>query len=100
MSRSTEQSGPREHAIIIGASMGGLFAAAAVAPHFERVTVLERDELPAEAAQRRGVPQGRHAHGFQPGGLRALEELLPGLTARMVAGGARSGDISGDNGWC
>jgi 2-polyprenyl-6-methoxyphenol hydroxylase-like FAD-dependent oxidoreductase len=90
----------REHAIIIGASMGGLVAAAAAAQHYERITVIERDELPSEAAQRRGVPQGRHAHGFQPGGLRALEELLPGLTASLVADGARAGDISGNGGWC
>jgi 2-polyprenyl-6-methoxyphenol hydroxylase-like FAD-dependent oxidoreductase len=99
MSEPTPQTGPREHAIVIGASMGGLVAAAALAPHFTRITVLERDDLPSEAAPRRGVPQGRHAHGLQPGGLRALEELLPGLTASLVADGARPGDISGDGGW-
>ena len=100
MTERTTRTDAREHAIIIGASMGGLVAAAAVAPHFERVTVLERDELPAEAGQRRGVPQGRHAHGFQPGGLRALEQLLPGISASLVANGVRSGDISKNGGWC
>jgi 2-polyprenyl-6-methoxyphenol hydroxylase-like FAD-dependent oxidoreductase len=99
MTEPTTTTGAREHAIVIGASMGGLAAAAAVAPHFARVTVLDRDELPADASPRRGVPQGRHAHGIQPGGLRALEQLLPGLTESLVADGARPGDICGNGGW-
>jgi 2-polyprenyl-6-methoxyphenol hydroxylase-like FAD-dependent oxidoreductase len=87
------------HAVVVGASMGGLAAAAAVAPFYDRVTVLDRDALPAQPAHRRGVPQGKHAHGLQPGGLRALEELLPGLTAWLLQHGGRSGDISADSGW-
>lgn len=30
------------HAIVIGASIGGLLAARAVAEHYDRVTILER----------------------------------------------------------
>lgn len=89
-----------DHAVVIGASMGGLVAAAAVAPYFDRVTVLDRDVLPDGPAQRRGVPQGRHAHGFQPGGLRALDDLLPGVIDDLVAGGAPAGDASAQSGWC
>jgi 2-polyprenyl-6-methoxyphenol hydroxylase-like FAD-dependent oxidoreductase len=89
----------RRHAIVIGASMGGLVAAAAVAPFYEKVTVLERDELPTTPAHRRGVPQSKHAHGFQPGGLDALEELLPGVLEELVTGGARVGDVSGRVSW-
>src|SRR4051794_9249355 len=88
-----------EHAIVIGASMGGLTAAAALAGHYARVTVLDRDVLPAEPQQRRGVPQGRHAHGLQPGGLAALERLLPGLVDALRAGGAPGGDAGADIGW-
>ncbi|KAA1415980.1 FAD-binding monooxygenase [Nocardioides humilatus] len=87
------------HAVVIGASMGGLVAAAAVAPYFDRVTVLDHDALPTEPAPRRGVPQGRHAHALQPGGLLALEDLLPGITDDLVAGGGRAGDASGNCGW-
>lgn len=96
---ATAATRPREHAVVVGASMAGLAAAAALAPHFDRVTVLDRDALPAEPATRRAVPQGRHAHGFQPGGLEALEELLPGLTEELVAGGARPGDIGEQMSW-
>jgi 2-polyprenyl-6-methoxyphenol hydroxylase-like FAD-dependent oxidoreductase len=88
-----------KHAIVIGASVGGLVAAAALAPHFDRVTILERDQLPGAPAHRRGVPQSRHAHGLQPGGLVALNDLLPGLTEEFVKGGAPSGDVSNDVGW-
>jgi 2-polyprenyl-6-methoxyphenol hydroxylase-like FAD-dependent oxidoreductase len=57
------------HAIVIGASMGGLLAARAVAEHYDRVTVIERDELPEAPEPRKGVPQGRHLH-CSPGGAR------------------------------
>jgi 2-polyprenyl-6-methoxyphenol hydroxylase-like FAD-dependent oxidoreductase len=99
MNHKSTQNPRGEHAVVIGASMGGLAAAAAVAPFFSRVTLLDRDELPGTAAPRRGVPQGRHAHALQPGGLLALDELLPGLSESLVAGGASAGDICADGGW-
>lgn len=76
------------HAVVIGASMGGLLAARAVAETYERVTIVERDELPAGAEQRRAVPQGRHVHALLPRGQKELETLLPGITAELVAAGA------------
>src|SRR5215469_6349533 len=75
-------------AIVLGAGMGGLAAAAALSEFFERVTVLERDVLPEKPAQRSGTPQGRHVHGLLMGGQNALEELLPGFHAELAKGGA------------
>jgi len=66
-------------AVVIGAGMGGLAAAGALADHFEQVVVLERDTLPSEPAHRAGTPQARHVHGLLPGGQRALGELFPGF---------------------
>src|SRR4051794_6818323 len=86
-----------KRAVVIGAGMGGLTAARAAADAFEEVVVLERDELPGDGAQRAGVPQGRHAHGLLAGGQRALEELFPGLTADLEAGGAVRYRIGLDN---
>jgi hypothetical protein len=74
-----------KHAIVIGAGMGGLAAAAAVAGHFERVTVVERDLLPLEASPRPGTPQDNH---FFLGGLRALGELFPGFADDLARAGA------------
>jgi 2-polyprenyl-6-methoxyphenol hydroxylase-like FAD-dependent oxidoreductase len=89
----------REHAVVIGASMGGLAAAAALARFYDRVTILERDTLPERPAHRRGVPQSKHAHGLQPGGLRALDDLLPGLADELGTAGVPSGDISQACSW-
>jgi 2-polyprenyl-6-methoxyphenol hydroxylase-like FAD-dependent oxidoreductase len=85
-----------EHAVVIGAGMGGLAAAAAAAPFFERVTVLERDSLPAEPQWRIGTPQCRHAHALLLGGLSALGELLPGFEAKLAAAGAEPFRLSID----
>jgi 2-polyprenyl-6-methoxyphenol hydroxylase-like FAD-dependent oxidoreductase len=82
---------PRElaaRAIVVGAGVSGLCAARALADHFERVTVLERDALPAGAVQRPGVPQGRHPHGLLGGGERALGELFPGFADDLRRAGA------------
>jgi 2-polyprenyl-6-methoxyphenol hydroxylase-like FAD-dependent oxidoreductase len=49
-----------DHAVVLGASMGGLLAARVLADAYQRVTVVDRDLLPERAADRQGVPQGRH----------------------------------------
>jgi 2-polyprenyl-6-methoxyphenol hydroxylase-like FAD-dependent oxidoreductase len=81
-----------EHAVVIGGSMGGLAAARVLADVYERVTLVDRDALPAGPAHRRGVPQGRHAHALIAGGREALEELFPGLTDEVEGLGAPTGD--------
>jgi 2-polyprenyl-6-methoxyphenol hydroxylase-like FAD-dependent oxidoreductase len=80
-----------DHAVVLGASMGGLATAGVLAEVYGRVTVVDRDLLPAPGAQRRGVPQGRHAHGLLARGREVLEELFPGLTDELVARGALYG---------
>ena len=66
-----------EHAIVIGAGMGGLAAAKAVAPYFNKVSVLDRDALPEGPDVRPGTPQAKHAHALLAGGSTALEALFP-----------------------
>ena len=79
---------PRDHAVVVGASVAGLLAARVLSDHYGRVTVLDRDALPAGLEGRRGVPQGRHAHCLLPAGAAHLEQLLPGLGAELVEAGA------------
>jgi 2-polyprenyl-6-methoxyphenol hydroxylase-like FAD-dependent oxidoreductase len=76
------------HAIVLGASMAGLLAARVLADEFERVTIVERDQLPAAADNRRGVPQGRHVHTLLPAGAAIIDELFPGLLDELVEAGA------------
>jgi 2-polyprenyl-6-methoxyphenol hydroxylase-like FAD-dependent oxidoreductase len=85
----------RPTAVVLGASAAGLFAAAALAETAD-VTVVERDTLPAAPEPRRGVPQSRHAHLIWSGGVRAFEDLLPGIVDEAVADGARLVHIMGD----
>ena len=76
-----------DHAVVLGASMGGLLAARVLADAYQQVTVVERDRLPESVLDRRGVPQGRHAHGLLPRGAQILDELFPGLLAELAADG-------------
>ena len=59
-----------KQAVVIGAGLGGIAAAKALAPHFEKVTVLDRDVLPEGPAPRTGTPQARHGHALLAGGQR------------------------------
>jgi 2-polyprenyl-6-methoxyphenol hydroxylase-like FAD-dependent oxidoreductase len=77
-----------KQAVVIGAGMGGLAAAKAVAPHFEKVIVFDRDSLPNEPTPRLGTPQARHTHGLLAGGCHALEHLFPGIELDLVEAGA------------
>ncbi|HEV7478765.1 MAG TPA: hypothetical protein VGO05_00585, partial [Roseiarcus sp.] len=68
--------------------MGGLAAAKAVAPYFNKVSVLDRDALPAGSDVRPGTPQARHAHALLAGGSTALEALFPGIGSDLLKAGA------------
>lgn len=77
------------HAIVIGGSVAGTLAAAAVAPYADRVTLVDRYPVPDGPHPRRGVPQARHAHLLWSGGARIVEQLLPGTHEALTAAGAR-----------
>ncbi|MEU6779290.1 NAD(P)-binding protein [Nonomuraea angiospora] len=68
-----------DHAVVIGASMAGLPAAAALHRRFATVTVLDRDTLPAVDVHRRGTAQSRHAHGLL---ARGRETIVTGCAPR------------------
>ncbi|MBL1080900.1 FAD-dependent oxidoreductase [Streptomyces actinomycinicus] len=77
----------RPTAVVLGGSLAGLLAARALSAGGARVTVVERDALPAGPEPRKGLPQARHVHQLWSGGARALEELLPGAIGRLRAAG-------------
>ncbi|MEU4425710.1 FAD-dependent monooxygenase [Actinoplanes sp. NPDC024001] len=84
------------NAVVLGAGMAGLLAARVLVESFERVTVVERDELEPGVESRRGVPQGRHAHGLLPRGCEILGELFPGFEAELVEDGAVRAELLAD----
>jgi 2-polyprenyl-6-methoxyphenol hydroxylase-like FAD-dependent oxidoreductase len=90
--------------VVIGASLAGLFAAAAAAANGADTIILERDQLPNTPEPRKGVPQGRQGHVLLHRGLLAAEELLPGLREDLIAHGAARFDTGampwlGEFGW-
>ncbi len=87
------------HAAVLGGSMAGLLAAAALARHFSRVTVVERDVAPAVPEHRKGVPQDQHIHVLLCSGARILEQFFPGLTEELIDAGAETFDCGSDARW-
>lgn len=79
---------PARHAVVIGGGIAGLLTAQVLAAHADRVTIVERDRLPATAKPRSGVPQGGHIHVLLAGGQLALETLLPGIVPELREHGA------------
>lgn len=78
----------KSHAIVIGGSVAGMLAARVLSERFDRVTILDRDDIPDSAEARNGVPQGRHLHLLLEKGQQIMESLFPGLSEDLSASGA------------
>jgi 2-polyprenyl-6-methoxyphenol hydroxylase-like FAD-dependent oxidoreductase len=94
----------QRNVVIIGASLAGLFAAAAAAATGARTMIIERDVLPDGPIPRKGVPQGRQPHVLLHRGLLAAEELVPGIREDLLSRGAMPFDTGtmawlGEYGW-
>lgn len=89
--------GPRR-AVVLGAGIAGLCAAAALRHAVDTVVVLERDPLDEkrEPAPRRGVPQSSQLHNLLGAAQANLEALLPGFLDALAAAGAMRGRVSAD----
>src|SRR3990172_7577075 len=77
----------RNHAVVIGGSIAGLWTARVLADHFDRVTVIDRDHFPDSPEARKGVPQGRQVHVLLVRGQQILDRLFPGLCAELASEG-------------
>ncbi|NEA86438.1 FAD-dependent monooxygenase [Streptomyces sp. SID14436] len=75
-------------AVVLGGSIAGMLAAAAVKDHVDHVEIVEAHDLPDGPEPRTGVPQAAHVHLLQTGGVEAIESLLPGWADALVAEGA------------
>jgi len=85
-----------EHAVVVGASVAGLLTARVLSDGFERVTVVERDELRDEPIARDGAPQTRHPHLLQGSGRAILDSLFPEFGDEFVAAGGLVIDAGSD----
>lgn len=83
-------------AIVLGGSIAGLWTARVLSEFFDRVIVIERDELPEEPDYRPGVPQSRQYHIMLIRGLQIMDELFPTLRAELMQMGAIKFDFLRD----
>lgn len=83
-------------AIVMGASIAGLWTARALSDYFEEVVVLDRDQLPEGPEYRSGAPQARQYHTLLESGLRQMRKWFPGLEDELIAAGAIPYDPIGD----
>ncbi len=88
-----------KHAIVIGGSIAGLLTARVLSDYFDIVTLIERDQFPESHENRKGVPQGRHAHGLLAKGREIISRLFPDIISDLVAGGATLVDMAEDMMW-
>jgi len=82
----------RHRAIVIGGSMSGMLAARVLADHFAEVVLFDRDAFPRPGENRKGVPQGQHAHALLASGRQILERYFPGFKDELYGQGALKGD--------
>lgn len=75
-------------AVVVGGSLAGMLAAAAVRDHVDTVEIIEAHDLPDGPESRPGVPQAAHFHVLLSGGANAIEELLPGTIKELLSAGA------------
>ncbi|GAB1823845.1 NAD(P)/FAD-dependent oxidoreductase [Herbidospora sp. RD11066] len=83
-------------AVVLGGGLAGVLAAAALTRHTDEVVVLEGDHYPPSPRPRRGLPQSHHNHVLVEGGIRALDELLPGVVDDLLNAGAHRRNMPGD----
>ena len=75
-------------AVVVGGSLAGMLAAAAVRDFVDSVEIIEAHGLPEGPEARPGVPQAAHFHVLLSGGANAMEELLPGTLKELLSAGA------------
>lgn len=88
-----------KHAVVIGGSIAGLIAGRILAEHFEQVTILERDQLPADGGSRKGAPQGLHSHIMLKAGELVVAKWFPNFYEELNASGEVPVIDSADISW-
>ncbi len=88
-----------QRAIVIGGSFAGLLGARVLSDHFDRVTIIERDEMNDRPEARKGQPQVRHPHTVLANGLNVLTRYFPDLPDALRKGGASITDVGSAIRW-
>jgi flavin-dependent dehydrogenase len=92
----TPRAPDNKHLTIVGAGIAGLYAARTFASRYERITIVDADELPATAAGRDKAPQSAHVHCLLLRGYRDLTARFETLERDLAAAGAPLLDLNAD----
>lgn len=84
----TTKNSHSKHAVIIGASMGGLLSARVLSQHFDRVTLIEKDPVNDQPESRKGQPHTSHLHGLLAQGFDIMSHYFPNLKQELIENGA------------
>ena len=89
----------RDTAIVMGGSLGGLMTARVLSQHFNKVIIVEKDEVRRQPESRKGQLHTRHLHGLLPGGLNVMLQYFPDLKQALAENGANVVDFGSSMIW-
>lgn len=87
------------HAVVLGGSIAGCLAAAALARRYARVTIVEKSDFHDETGARQSVPQEHHVHLLLQRGKEIMEAIFPGFLSELEQAGALVADLGHDVKW-
>ena len=79
-------------AVVLGASVAGLFAGRVLSDYFDEVVLIDKEGLNEGPVPRKAVPQGNHIHAILSPIYSVLRRFLPELIDDLMEGGAHSFD--------
>lgn len=82
--------------VVVGAGVGGLAAAAALAPVAEELIIVDRDPIVSTPTRRPGVPQMGQLHNMLARAQQSLEGLVPGFIEELRREGAVEAKVASE----
>lgn len=90
MKKPTLSEGMTNRVIIIGGSIGGMYAAKVLSEHYKDVILIDRDEFPENPVNRAGTPHAFHPHRFTATGADITRKFFPDYHKELLKLGAHS----------
>ncbi|MDE1804261.1 MAG: FAD-dependent monooxygenase [Candidatus Micrarchaeota archaeon] len=90
---------PKKTAVVMGASIAGLFAARILKDYFDKVIVIDKDTLHTLPLIRKHVPQANHVHIFLAKGQQITNQLFPGFGKQLKAENSPVIKFGSSTGW-
>lgn len=83
----------KQHAIVLGGSIGGLMTARVLSDYYKKVTIIEKDKVIFAPETRKGQPHAKHLHSLQYVALNAILKYFPNLKKQLINQGGIEIDL-------